>query len=48
MAHYDAIIVGSGFGGAVTAAKLTQAGAAVLILEQGHRWRVPRSRDERI
>lgn len=48
MANYDAIIIGSGFGGAVTAAKLTQAGATVLLLEQGHRWRVPQIPSERV
>jgi cholesterol oxidase len=38
---YDAIVIGSGFGGAVTAAKLTTAGQDVLLLEKGHRWRRP-------
>ena len=42
---YDAIVVGSGFGGAVTAAKLTTAGKDVLLLEKGHRWRRPRWND---
>lgn len=48
MATYDAIIVGSGFGGGITAAKLTQAGQRVLLLERGHRWRVPRDSSEKI
>ncbi len=48
MTRYDAIIIGSGFGGAVTAAKLTQAGARVLLLEQGHRWRTPQTASEKI
>ena len=48
MTRYDAIIIGSGFGGAVTAAKLAQAGAKVLLLEQGHRWRTPQTADEKI
>jgi cholesterol oxidase len=42
---YDAIVIGSGFGGAVTAAKLTSAGLGVLVLEKGHRWRRPRHAD---
>ncbi|MFQ5740000.1 MAG: GMC oxidoreductase [Acidobacteriota bacterium] len=43
MSSYDAIVIGSGFGGAITAAKLAQTGATVLMLEQGHRWRTPLS-----
>ena len=35
---YDAIVLGSGFGGAITACRLAQAGYDVLILERGRRW----------
>ena len=37
MSH-DAVIVGSGFGGAFTALALTEAGLSVLLLERGNRW----------
>lgn len=36
---FDAIIVGSGFGGAVSACRLAEAGMKVLLLERGRRWR---------
>jgi choline dehydrogenase-like flavoprotein len=33
--HFDAIIVGSGFGGSVTAYRLAEAGLSVCVLERG-------------
>jgi cholesterol oxidase len=36
--RYDAIIVGSGFGGAVCAARLAEKGMRVLVLERGPWW----------
>ena len=38
MSHYDAIVIGSGFGGAVTAARLVEAGLDVCVLERGRRY----------
>jgi cholesterol oxidase len=35
---YDVVVIGSGFGGAVTAYRLAKAKYTVLILERGHRW----------
>jgi len=35
---YDAIVIGSGFGGAISACRLAEAGYRVLILERGRRW----------
>lgn len=35
---FDYIIIGSGFGGSVTACRLAEKGAKVLVLERGRRW----------
>ena len=35
---FDAIVIGSGFGGAITSCRLAEAGYKVLILERGRRW----------
>jgi len=35
---FDIIIIGSGFGGAITGCRLAEAGYKVLILERGRRW----------
>ena len=36
--RFDAIVIGSGFGGAVTACRLAEKGMTVLVLERGRRW----------
>ena len=36
--HFDAIVIGSGFGGAVLARRLAEKGMRVLVLERGRRW----------
>lgn len=46
---YDVVIIGSGFGGAITGCRLAQAGRSVCILERGKRWQgtdFPRSPGE--
>ncbi|MGE0445711.1 MAG: GMC oxidoreductase [Vicinamibacterales bacterium] len=35
---FDAVVIGSGFGGAVTSARLAEQGYRVLVLERGRRW----------
>jgi cholesterol oxidase len=35
---FDAIVIGSGFGGAITASRLAEANYKVLVLERGRRW----------
>ena len=37
--HYDAIVIGSGFGGSINALRLAEAGKSVLVLERGKRYR---------
>ncbi|GAB1646642.1 GMC oxidoreductase [Krasilnikovia sp. MM14-A1259] len=41
--HVPALVVGSGYGGAVTALRLTQAGIATSIVEMGMAWNTPGS-----
>lgn len=40
-AHFPAIVVGSGYGGGVSALRLGQAGVQTLILEKGRHWNTP-------
>ena len=35
---FDAIVIGSGFGGAIMACRMAEAGMSVLVLERGRRW----------
>lgn len=46
---YEVVIIGSGFGGAVSACRLAEAGKQVLVLERGRRWQpedYPRGSDD--
>src|SRR5919106_717814 len=36
---FDALVIGSGFGGAVAVCRLAQAGVDVAVVERGRRWR---------
>ena len=36
--HYDVIVIGSGFGGSVTALRLSEKGYRVAVLESGKRF----------
>jgi cholesterol oxidase len=38
MFDFDALVIGSGFGGAVTSCRLAEKGYRVLVLERGRRW----------
>jgi cholesterol oxidase len=37
--HYDAVVIGSGFGGSINALRLAEGGKSVLVLERGKRYR---------
>ncbi|MCO4748272.1 MAG: GMC family oxidoreductase, partial [Proteobacteria bacterium] len=39
MTHYDFVIIGSGFGGSVSALRLVEKGYSVLLVEKGRRFR---------
>src|SRR3954469_11321766 len=46
---FDVIVIGSGFGGAITACRMAEKGMSVLVLERGRRWNkntFPRERDD--
>jgi cholesterol oxidase len=37
--EYDVVVIGSGFGGAITACRLAEAGRSVCVLERGREWK---------
>ncbi|KIU18662.1 twin-arginine translocation signal domain-containing protein, partial [Mycolicibacterium llatzerense] len=39
--HFSAIVIGSGYGGGVSALRLGQAGIETLVIEQGRLWDKP-------
>jgi cholesterol oxidase len=39
MPHYDAVVIGSGYGGGVAASRLARMGLRLAVLEQGRLWR---------
>ena len=43
---FDVIVIGSGFGGAITARRLAEKGMRVLVLERGRRWEVDQYPEE--
>ncbi|CAN5490133.1 GMC oxidoreductase [soil metagenome] len=45
--HYSAIVIGSGYGGGVSALRLGQSGVETLILEKGRYWNTPDSDGKR-
>src|ERR1700689_891652 len=45
--HYRAIVVGSGYGGGVSALRLAEAGIQTGILERGRLWDTPAARGQR-
>ena len=44
--RFDVIVIGSGFGGAITARRLAEKGMRVLVLERGRRWEPERLSQE--
>ena len=46
-ARYDVVVVGSGFGGSISALRLAQANRSVAVLERGGRWAAGELRNRR-